>query len=339
MKKSLLTLIIIATIQITFAQNTIARFKFEDAEEAFALNNYELTLSKLKEVEALLNGTNPKIIYLQILAQSKIIEKDPLNDWLLLKNTRTLSGKYLIDYENLPDNEDKYRDIYKASEALKKWPSSVDEFRESKEKRQQVHEGASSNANKLELSRNYINTLAEKYKFKKGLALSEFVKYNSEAQPLSKTKKHADNEAVWYSNEHGVANVPKGFDVAGSYKYAFTAGYGFGDPSPVGPFKISIAKGSSSVTGYDYVFYSGKEEGVVTKNYENLKSDIEKNIDAEFIKSVDGGIDIIVPGSEIEISLKLKSQDKWFAAIIGFRAEGKAVVGETEVINGFLLKK
>lgn len=71
----LLTILIIATAQITIAQNTIAKLKFEEAEEAYVNNDFELTLSTLKEVETLLKSTNPRILYLQILAQTKIIEK------------------------------------------------------------------------------------------------------------------------------------------------------------------------------------------------------------------------------------------------------------------------
>ena len=49
MKKiTLITILIIAFAQITFAQNTIAKLKFEEAEEAYAADNFELVLEKLK---------------------------------------------------------------------------------------------------------------------------------------------------------------------------------------------------------------------------------------------------------------------------------------------------
>ena len=118
--KKIITLITIIFLvyNVSFAQNTIAKLKFEEAEEAYSLNNYELTLSKIKEVEGLLKSTNPKLLYLKICAQAKIIQANPYEDLELLNNIKTLSAKYLNDYENLPDNEEKYRDIYKISESM-----------------------------------------------------------------------------------------------------------------------------------------------------------------------------------------------------------------------------
>jgi hypothetical protein len=47
----LLTFLLFATFQFSVAQNTIAKLKFEEAEEAYVNNNFELALTKLKEVE------------------------------------------------------------------------------------------------------------------------------------------------------------------------------------------------------------------------------------------------------------------------------------------------
>ena len=129
-KVVLITFLIIVSAKFTFAQNTIAKLKYEEAEEAFANNNFELALGKLKDVELLLKSTSPKILYLQILSQAKIIEKNPLNDYVIIENAKKSCQKYLIDYENLPDNEDKYKDIYKASEKLKKYLITRQEFDE-----------------------------------------------------------------------------------------------------------------------------------------------------------------------------------------------------------------
>lgn len=134
MKKIILfALLIITSFQLSVAQNTIAKLKYEEAEEAYANNNFELALSKLIEVETLLKSTNPKILYLKINSQSKIIEKAPLNDYTLIENARKLSSQYLTDYEQLPDNEDRYREIYKISEKLKSYPQNEKQFALQKE--------------------------------------------------------------------------------------------------------------------------------------------------------------------------------------------------------------
>ena len=124
----LLTLILIASSQFAFSQQAIAKIKYEEAEEAFSTNDFKTTVLKLDEAETLLKATNPRIMYLKILAQSKIIEKEPLNDYKILENTRQLCAKYLLEYESIPNNEDKYRDVYNVTEGLKKNPKSETEF-------------------------------------------------------------------------------------------------------------------------------------------------------------------------------------------------------------------
>lgn len=134
MKKIILLFFaIIAALQLSVAQNTIAKLKYEEAEEAYANNNFELALSKLKDVELLLKSTSPKILYLKINSESKIIEQNPFNDFSIIEDARTQSAKYLNEYEQIPDNEDKYREIYKISEKLKSYPENEKEFRLQKE--------------------------------------------------------------------------------------------------------------------------------------------------------------------------------------------------------------
>ncbi|MEO5775540.1 MAG: hypothetical protein ABIQ27_01465 [Flavobacterium sp.] len=128
MKKIIAITLLLLNAHFAIAQNTIAKLKYEEAEEAYSATNYELTISKLKEVETLLKTTNPKILYLRISAQSKIIAENPYEDFDLVSNTRILSTKYLKAYESLPNNEDKYRDIYKISEKLKSLPATTQDF-------------------------------------------------------------------------------------------------------------------------------------------------------------------------------------------------------------------
>lgn len=127
-KLILLSVLLVALFKQTFAQETIAKLKYEEAEEAYTQGNYEVTVGKLKEIEAMLKSTNPKILYLQLMAQSKIIEKNPYANYEMIEAARRGTAKYLRDYERLPNNEDRYRDIYKVSEALKKYPENREAF-------------------------------------------------------------------------------------------------------------------------------------------------------------------------------------------------------------------
>ena len=128
--KKLLTLafILIATAQFAFSQQAIAKIKYEEAEEAYAAKNYQLTISKLNEVETLLKSTNPRVMYLKILAQYEYAITVVLSNYHLLEDTKQLCKKYLKEYESIPDNEDKYREVYKKFEILNTYPEDKNAF-------------------------------------------------------------------------------------------------------------------------------------------------------------------------------------------------------------------
>lgn len=128
----LLTVFIVSNLPLTAQNNIIAKFKFEEAEEAYVNNDFRQTIERLNEAEELLKSTNPKILHLKISAQSKLIDQEPISDFSLIENTRKLSDDYLKNSINLSD-EDKYREIYIISENLKQYPTTSQEFEEFKE--------------------------------------------------------------------------------------------------------------------------------------------------------------------------------------------------------------
>jgi hypothetical protein len=201
MKKNLISLILLlSAVNVLMAQNTIAKLKFEDAEEAYAQKDYALTLTKLDDAEAILKATNPKILYLRIMAQSKIIEQKPYDSYSLIESNRTLSARYLKNYESLPNNEDKYRDIYKASEKLNQYPKSAEEFAlivstlKKAEKDQQKKEEA-----RLARPDLFVDSLLNSYKFKSGLTEAEFIAYNPDAaEVMVKKNRHKDPNTGGY---------------------------------------------------------------------------------------------------------------------------------------------
>jgi len=185
----LFTVLLLATVQFTIAQNAIAKLKYEEAEEAFASNDFELTISKLIETEILLKATNPKILYLQITAQIKIIEKNPYDDYDLIENTRKLSTKYLTDYEKIPDNIDKFRDIYKISEELKQYPNTIQKFNLQKQQNKADEEIRKSNEILIKQKAEESFKNFSFYKdFKIGLTLDETYKLYPELKKVTKVK-------------------------------------------------------------------------------------------------------------------------------------------------------
>ncbi len=113
------------------------------------------------------------VILLKINSQSKIIEQTPLNDFAIIENARNLSTQYLIDYEQLPDNEDKYRDIYKISESLKKYAPTLQIFNQQKNKIELEKKAKNDAAiNKIkELDDNFMNY--SHFKYKLGLSVDD----------------------------------------------------------------------------------------------------------------------------------------------------------------------
>lgn len=130
MRKFLLLLLfsILAGSVTTFAQNSIAKLKFEEAEEAFAANNYSVSLKKVREVEAILKSQNPKTIYLKIINLAKIGLKDPYANSELMVECNTLCNKYLVEFDNITDLEDKYKSVYNIYESVKKYPTTLTEY-------------------------------------------------------------------------------------------------------------------------------------------------------------------------------------------------------------------
>ena len=177
-----------------FAQNSIAKLKYEEAEEAYTSNNFELTISKIKEVEGLLGTTNPKLLYLKILAQNKMIETDPEKDYAIIENTRAVSDKYLKDYDNITDNEDKYRDIYKISQKLIAYPKSKIEFDDIALKKKDIAlKKKEKELYERETPRRITDSILSVSNFKSGIAIEEFVRLYPESKTLFGLKQKRGN--------------------------------------------------------------------------------------------------------------------------------------------------
>ncbi|MFC4720694.1 hypothetical protein ACFO5O_00055 [Geojedonia litorea] len=121
-------IILIITLNVQ-AQNTVAKFKFEDAEKAFYDNNFEDCIQLLTETEALLGQTAPNILHLRILAEHKLLEQNPLHSFVLIENLRNHCNSYLQNYD-IAGLEEKFRDVYEIQNTLGQYPSSKTAFDE-----------------------------------------------------------------------------------------------------------------------------------------------------------------------------------------------------------------
>ena len=100
------------------AQNTIAKIKYEEAEEAFDKENYALALDKIQETEQLLKNVNPKTLYLKIMAKYKLLK----DDYAIIKSLKADCRFYIDKYETIEAVQDKFREIYGISRVIKNLP-------------------------------------------------------------------------------------------------------------------------------------------------------------------------------------------------------------------------
>ena len=87
MKHAFLTLLAVVWLAF-FAQSAVAKIKYEEAEEAFSRGAYTESISRLNEVENILGATNPRVLYLRIMASHKLMQADPYASCALLQRLR-----------------------------------------------------------------------------------------------------------------------------------------------------------------------------------------------------------------------------------------------------------
>jgi len=170
--------------QISIAQTAIAKLKFEDAEEAFNNKDYTTALVKLDEAEKILGKTNPPMLYLRILSQDNMITIDPLKDFKILESVRDNCSYYLTNYENIENNDDKYREIYKISESLKQYATTLKDWENDKKQ-------------KIEEERKRIAAISENEKKQKE-RFRNYVYYKGWDRIIGKTVSEAKPLAEWW---------------------------------------------------------------------------------------------------------------------------------------------
>ncbi len=183
--KQLFTIVVLLLMSIFLqAQNAIAKIKYEQAEEAFIKNDFATTISKLDEVQKLLGSSNPKILYLRLMASKGIIAGGKY-DYDFLANTRQDVQTYLTKYSEVEGIDEKIRDVYFFSEALDKLPKTKNLYDEKQAAiKQKEDEAKQKKAEELRKISNAItlvvDSLAKLIEFRPGLTQKEFLALNPE---------------------------------------------------------------------------------------------------------------------------------------------------------------
>ncbi|MEO5775583.1 MAG: tetratricopeptide repeat protein, partial [Flavobacterium sp.] len=130
MKKIITIVLFLLGCHFVTAQNaTIAKLKYEEAEEAYLADNYETVLIKLDEAQKEFGKTNPPIMHLRIMAQSKLLGEFPHNKGDLLLKLNQNCKFYLKEYEKISGIEDKYKEVYKTMDGISIYSSNPNFFK------------------------------------------------------------------------------------------------------------------------------------------------------------------------------------------------------------------
>lgn len=130
MRSLLALLIAVATLSCApvFAQNSVARFMFEDAEKSFARKDYSNALSLLRDAEETLGRPNPPILHLRLKVTAALInEKGAFAEFSEVEAARSQAQKLLNDHAN-ELSEDDAREVYVILTDLKRLPRSEEEW-------------------------------------------------------------------------------------------------------------------------------------------------------------------------------------------------------------------
>lgn len=100
------------------AQSPVAKFIFEDAEAAFAKQDYKTTLAKLDEAEKEFGKINPPILYLRIMARNELLKANP-KDFDMVEHLRKETAQYLKDYGEMESVRDQAREVYRVFAEVK----------------------------------------------------------------------------------------------------------------------------------------------------------------------------------------------------------------------------
>lgn len=283
---------------LSFGQSQLARLKFEQAEESFNGGHYEITLAKLDEIEEILGASNPKVLHLRILAAHKIVGQNLDGQFPLLQKLRTYTAFFLENYK-AKGLENIYNEVYKINENIASLPKTKEEILNRKKIADDTEKSRiDKERKKLLESRNYIASIEEKYRFKKGISVQDFLKENQKADKLLKSKGTKSGPLTYYN-----------------------AIYKKTDPYPIGPYAARVDEENQIVFYVECLFSAQDNDQDVSQYFIALKNEVEKNVDANYITYENDGHKMLIAviGTEVLIEIDRIIFQKWQAVTITFK--------------------
>lgn len=263
MKQVLLFAMFVIVFTVTVqAQNAIAKIKYEQAEEAFLKNDFHTAITRLDEAQKLLGASNPKILYLRLMAGKGVISGGNY-DYDLLASARKDARLYIKQYGEIEGIEEKFRQVYEFSETLEALPETKDLFEQQKsETARKRAEWVKARAIKVS------DSLMTAYMVKKCVTVKEFETYNLRAF-IGLTKQKNQANTVTYLNTWNQNSIAGPLQIIfnnnGLYLYSYTV---LGETDPATAKKVYQSLIDIYPSGMDSTTATRREIGPGTSGQE-----------------------------------------------------------------------
>lgn len=278
-------------------QSKYAKLKFDQAQEYYNAKDYSLTLLALDETEKIFGSTNPRILHLRILASSKIVMANIQNETQLLSSLKKDINYYFNNYKDVPSMKNEYQEITKIANEIKAVAT--------REKLAQIEiTNMESEKSRVELekkniaeSQKYIRLLEKKFNYKKNILLPDFLKINTSAEKMLRTKGIKSGNITYYNT------IVKP-----------------SEPFPTGSYSANIDNENKVIFYSEIISSTKKEYAALETEFLNLISEIKKNIGSDYIMYENNEKKVIIMVlSEGVVELEYLTYQKWQAISITFK--------------------
>lgn len=288
MPRVLLLFFIVCLPTLLFGQSQLARLKFEQAELSLKEGFWVNAIEKLNETEKILGQSNPRTLHLRIMAENGLLKSKPSNR-SDIQNQLVKHCLYFLENYKAPGLESLYREVQSVSETVNKNNSSGLATAEKNDNELESIRAESERQN-LFTANAYMDKIEAKYKFKKGEPISLFTSKRPEAAHLFKTQPIKSGDLNYY-------NLP----------------YNKNTPYPIGPFAARTDETSALVYYTECLFSSKDDEKSTLQYFSDLKSDLERNFDSNYISFENEGkkINVAILGNDSSMEIKYLVQKNW----------------------------
>lgn len=270
---------------LSYGQSPLAKLKFEQAQQLFAEGHYATAVEKLDEVEKTLGSSNPRILHMRILCEFGLVKSNQ-DKAAVLEKLKGHLAFYLKNYTQ-KGIEALYDEVKHINEQLSALAIAATTDQKTEDQPKMEANG-----------RNYISSLAQKFNYSYGMPAAKFSARNPASAALLKSP--------------GTVSGPLTYH---------TVAYKKSDPYPVGPYAARVDE-TEGVVLYTEVLFADKDEKAGSDYFKKLKTEIQSNVDPNFVSFEQEGKKILVNilGAEMQMEVNYVVVQKLHVITITFKS-------------------